>query len=79
MTGIWFAFQILIFALCAGAIIAVLIFVPLAIYLIPYSLWLGYQNTGGKHLDKKKEGNWKAAKHATKLYASWITRKKPSF
>ncbi|WP_018752676.1 hypothetical protein [Paenibacillus sanguinis] len=79
MVGLLFAFKVLVFALCAGAIIAVLIFVPLAIYVTPYTLWVGFQNNAGKHLDKKKEKNWKAAKNATKLYASWITRKKPSF
>ncbi|MEF2965671.1 hypothetical protein V3851_07500 [Paenibacillus sp. M1] len=79
MGAIWFMFQVLIAALCIGAIIAFVYYIPLAIYIIPYTLWVGNENTKGKQLDKKKESNWKSAKNATKLYISWIRRKKPSF
>ncbi|WP_018750712.1 hypothetical protein [Paenibacillus sanguinis] len=79
MTAIWFMVQVLFFALCAGAIISVLIFVPLGIYIIPYALWMGNQHTLGRHLDKKDEKFWKIVKHATILYKSWIRRQKPSF
>jgi len=78
MVGILFAIKIAIFALCAGAVISFIIFVPLAIYCIPYWLWLGSQNTKGRGLDRKKDKPFKAAKHATILYSHWIRGKKPS-
>ncbi|MEF2968360.1 hypothetical protein V3851_23705 [Paenibacillus sp. M1] len=79
MVGLWFAFKILLFALCAGAIIAVIIFVPLSIYIIPYSLWLGNQHTMGRYVEKKNDKFFKIVKSATKVYGSWIRGKKPSF
>ncbi|CAH8721350.1 hypothetical protein [Paenibacillus melissococcoides] len=79
MVGIAFAFKLLVFAICAGAVISILIFVPLTIYVIPYCLWVGNEQTMGRHQDKKKEGIRKTVKHATILYRSWIRREKPSF
>lgn len=79
MAGILFAIQIAIFALCLGAVISFIIFVPLAIYCIPYALWLGTQHTKGKYLDRKKEKVFATAKHATILYSYWIRGKKPTF
>lgn len=79
MVGIWFAFKVFLFAICAGAVISVLIFVPLCIYIIPYCLWIGNEQTKGKHKDKKKEGVWRMVRNATILYRSWIRREKPSF
>lgn len=73
------AIKVLLFALCLGAGIAVLVFVPITIYIIPYCLWVGTQNTVGKHLDKKNEKLSRMAKNATKLYKAWITRQEPSF
>lgn len=79
MIGLLFAFKIFVFAICAGAVISVLVLVPLFIYGIPYILWVGNENTKGKQLDKKKEGFWRTVKNATHLYGCWIRRKKPSF
>lgn len=71
--------NVLVFALCVGAIIAVLVYVPLTLYVIPYALWVGSQNTRGRHLDKKKEHVFRSARNATKLYAAWIGRREPTF
>jgi hypothetical protein len=73
-------FKVLIFALCIGAIVAVLVFVPLGIYSIPYALWVGCENTKGRQKDKLKKGEsiFYTAKCATKLYKAWITRQKPT-
>lgn len=79
LIGILFALKLIIFALCAGAIISFIVFVPLTIYVIPYCWWVGGQHCIGKHLDKKKEGIMRTVKHATILYKSWITRKEPTF
>jgi len=49
----WVMLKVLVFALCLGAGLAVLIFVPLTIYAIPYCLWVGGQNCIGKQKDKK--------------------------
>lgn len=74
-----FAIKAIIFALCLGAILAVLIYVPLAIYLIPYSFWVGVQGNKGIHYNTKKMSIFKLAKNATILYSSWIRGKKPTF
>lgn len=79
LVGILFALKLIAFALCAGAVISFIIFVPLTIYVIPYCLWVGSQNCVGKHKDKKKESVFRSARNATILYKSWITRKEPTF
>ena len=71
--------NVLVFALCVGAVISVLVYVPLTLYVIPYALWVGSQNTRGRHLDKKKEKVFRSARNATKLYAAWISRREPTF
>lgn len=71
--------KVLIFALCLGAALAVLIFVPLFIYGIPYCLWVGHENCVGRQKDKKGESFFSTVKNATKLYKAWITRQKPTF
>jgi hypothetical protein len=79
MTLIWVILKVLVFALCAGAIISVLVFVPLTLYVIPYTLWVGSQNTKGKQLDKKKEPVFQAVRNATKLYKAKLTGHEPIF
>ncbi|PWM25633.1 MAG: hypothetical protein DBX48_06355 [Limosilactobacillus fermentum] len=79
MTLILVMLKVLVFALCVGAIVSVIVCVPLALYGIPYCLWVGRQNTMGKHLDKKKESVFRTAKNATKFYKAWITRQEPIF
>lgn len=71
--------KVLVFALCAGVLISVIVFVPLTLYTIPYALWVGSQNTRGKHLDKKKESIFRAARNATKLYKAKLTGHEPIF
>ena len=73
--------HVIVFALCAGVAISALIFIPLTIYIIPYCLWVGFQNNRGKHKDKLTKGEKlsKTAKDATKLYKAWITRREPTF
>lgn len=72
--------KVIVFALCLGVAISVLIFVPLGIYNFPYALWVGRQQTMGRQKDKLKKGEsvFYTAKCATKLYKSWITRQKPA-
>jgi len=77
MTLIIVMLKVLIFALCAGAAISVLVYVPLMVYTIPYALWVGHQNTMGRQKDKDKENIFRAARNATKLYKAWITGQKP--
>ena len=79
MAILLFMIKLFFFSLCASAVLAFIIFVPLGIYSIPYALWVGSQNCAGRHLDKKDEPLSKNVKNATKLYKSWILRKKPTF
>ncbi len=73
--------HVLVFALCAGAVISVVVLVPLGIYVIPYALWIGFEQQKGKHKDKLQKGQsiFRIAKDATKLYKAWITRREPTF
>ena len=77
--AIAFALKLSFFILCLGAILCVLFFVPLTLYVIPYELWVGFQNNAGRHLDKKKESLFQGFKNASHLYKCWILRKKPTF
>lgn len=79
MVIFWVMIKVLIAALCIGAAVSVIVFVPLCIYAIPYSLWVGRENTMGRHKDKTKESVLQTAKNATKLYKAWLTRQKPTF
>ena len=79
LVGILFALKLIVFALCAGAVISFLTFVVLTVYVFPYLMWVGSQNYIGKHKDKKKESVFRSTKNATILYKSWITRKEPTF
>ncbi len=73
------AIHVLLFGLCAGAAISVLFFVPLTLYLIPYWLWVGTQNTRGRHKDKRDVSLSKSARYATKLYKAKLSGKEPIF
>ena len=79
MGAILFVLNLLFFAICFGAVLCVIFFVPTAIYIIPYSFWCGTLN--GKRLvkDAKKESFFKTIKNATILYKSWILKKEPKF
>lgn len=81
MTLIIVMLKVLVFALCAGAIVSVIVFVPLCLYVIPYALWVGSEQTMGRQKDKLKKGEsaFRTAKYATKLYKAWITRQEPTF
>jgi hypothetical protein len=79
LVAILFALKLFVFAVCASVVLAVLIYVPLAIYAIPYCLWVGFQNNVGKHKDKKDEKLSRTVRNATILYKSWILRKEPTF
>lgn len=79
MTMIWVMLKVVMFALCAGAAVAVLIFVPLTLYVVPYTLWIGFQNNKGNQLDKKKESIFQTVRNATKLYKAKLTGKEPIF
>jgi len=70
---------VLVFSLCAGAIISALIFIPLTIYTIPYLLWVGSQNCIGKQKDKKDESPFRSARNATILYKAKLTGHEPIF
>lgn len=78
MTMIIVMFKVIVFALCVGAIISLLVYIPLTLYVIPYALWIGFQNNKGKQLDKKKESIFRSAKNASKLYKAWVLRKEPT-
>ena len=71
-------FHVLIWALCIGVVVSIIVFVPLGIYAIPYCLWVGRENTMGRQTDKKKEKFTQTIRNATKLYGAWIHHKKPS-
>lgn len=73
------AVKVLVFSLCLAVALAVIVFVPLTLYCIPYALWVGSQNTRGRHKDKQKEPLRRSVRNATRLYAAWITRKEPTF
>ncbi len=73
-----FALTVICVSLILGIAISFLYFVPLTLYSIPYILWLGFQNTKGTYQDiSVQKSTWDNVKNATKLYLSFITRRKP--
>ncbi|MEA4933277.1 MAG: hypothetical protein VB071_06810 [Lawsonibacter sp.] len=79
MVIFWVMLKVLVFALCLGVAISVLIFVPLTVYAIPYCLWVGCQNNIGKQKDKKNEGVRRTVRNATILYKAKLTGREPIF
>lgn len=64
---------------CGAVVICVAIFIPLYLFIIPYSFWLANQQQCGRHKDKVKNGFFIIVKNAFKLYKSWLTHKEPNF
>ena len=79
MTLIIVMIKVIVFTLCLGAGLAVLIYVPAMIYVVPYALWVGGQTVKGQHMDKKDEPFWRSVKNATRLYKAKLSRKEPVF
>lgn len=73
------ALHILIWALAAGFLVSIIVFVPMTVYIIPYCLWLGFQNNKGKYKELKDGNIFWMAVNATILYKSWIFHKSPVF
>lgn len=73
------AFHILILALAVGFLISIVVFVPLTVYIIPFCLWVGFQNNRGKYKELKEGSVFRMAANATVLYSSWIFHKTPVF
>ena len=70
-------FTVLIASLAIGFAVSIIIFVPLTLYIIPYCLWLGVQNTKGKYRHLQDGNCFRMARNATRLYGSWICHKAP--
>lgn len=79
MGSIMFAFNLFFTVLSFSFAFALLVFIPITIYVVPYCIWCG--TLKGKKLMKTytKQGIFKFIKNATILYASWISRKEPKF
>lgn len=74
------AFKIICLALALGFAVSIIIFVPLTIYIVPYLLWVGAQNTRGRYRELSDVSNcFRSARNATSLYKSWICRTTPVF
>lgn len=67
----------IVFWACVGAILSVLVFVPIFLYALPYFCWLGVQKAKGRYTDKGGDidGLRISARNATRLYKHWLTGK----
>lgn len=72
-------FRILVFALAMGFLVSIITFVPLTVYIIPFCLWVGFQNNKGQHKELKGGSVFHMARNASILYRSWIFHKTPVF
>lgn len=72
-------FYVSVAAVAIGIAISIIIYIPLAIYIVPYCLWVGNQNTKGKYLNLRNGSCFRMAHNATILYKSWILHKAPVF
>lgn len=77
LSVIYVVFGILIVALASGVVLSILVFVPLTLYVLPYSIWLGAQQQKGMYIeqDVKQNGLIRWVRNATKVYKHWITGK----
>lgn len=72
-------FHILVAALTIGFAVSIAVFVPLTIYIIPFCLWVGFQNNKGNYRNLKEGSFFRMVRNATSLYKSWIFHKAPVF
>lgn len=79
MSSIFFAFNLLFTVLSFSFAFAICIFIPLTIYLIPFSFWCGTFKGKKYNQDLKKQSIFKTIKNASILYSSWILKKEPKF
>lgn len=81
MTTIAFIFSIVLFAIGIGFAVAAIIYIPIIIYIAPYEMWIGYQNSIGKYLDAAGSGApiRRHLQDATKVYRHWFTGKELQF
>lgn len=70
--------NMLAFIIILGVGLATIVFVPILIYIIPYYFWLASQQSRGRLKGREKQSLAKQLKYATKLYACWLTGKKPT-
>lgn len=78
MTFITTTLSVLIASLAIGLAVSLVVFIPLTIYVIPFSFWIGFQNNKGNYRNLKS-GIFSDARNATALYKSWIFHKEPVF
>jgi len=72
------AYHVLCFTFFVGIVFCILFYVPTTLYTIPYILWLGFQHNKGQYKDiDVGRGMWKDVSDATKVYAAWVSRRKP--
>lgn len=79
MTFFSTTFYILVLALTVGIAFSIVVFVPLTIYIIPFCLWVGFQNNKGNYRNLGQGSCFQMARNATSLYKSWILHKAPVF
>ena len=79
MTFFAAVFHVIIVSLAVGVAVSIVVFVPLTIYIIPFCLWVGFQNNKGKYQNLKEGSCFRMARNATSLYKSWIFHKAPVF
>ena len=79
MGSIMFALNLAFTILSFSFAFALLVFIPITIYVIPYCIWCG--TLKGKRLMQnfEKQNTFKYIKNATILYSSWILKKEPKF
>lgn len=70
--------NMLAFIIILGVGLAAIVFVPILLYVIPYYFWLANQQSRGRLKGREKHSLVKHLKYATKLYACWLTGKKPT-
>lgn len=70
--------NMLAFIIILGVGLATIVFVPALIYAAPYFIWLGNEQNHGRLKERDKHGVLQDLKYATKLYACWLTGKKPT-
>lgn len=62
-----------------GFIVCVAVILPLTLYMAPYDIWLGFQQTRGMYKDiSLAKGFFRNLCNATKVYISFFTKKAPA-
>lgn len=72
MTAAAVCLYVILFGICAGAVVSILVVLTQFLYQLPYTVWAGWTDADTRYPATKGCGFFRDTVNATKLYKHWI-------